>query len=128
MISQSRSPRMYPRVSSNSPRIAANDGSFKILASVPILPDALLPDFLRKAATNFVSNNDKVRRPVPNHHGATGGKRTYQSAKTLGPEIKEEAATRCFGPPAMGARVICPHCDAPHSAPSGMDELFQFIC
>src|SRR4051794_25557426 len=35
-------------------------------------------------------------------------------AATLDPEIKEEAATRLFLPPASGARVTCPHCNAPH--------------
>ena len=26
------------------------------------------------------------------------------------------------------ASVACPHCGAPHAAPPGMEELFQFIC
>jgi hypothetical protein len=48
-------------------------------------------------------------------------------AASLSSEIRERAASRLFRPPKIGARVICPHCGAPNSAPE-MDELFAFVC
>ena len=51
---------------------------------------------------------------------------TYTAS--LDPDVRQRAATRLFLPPKAGARVVCPHCGAPHAAPPGMDELFQFIC
>jgi hypothetical protein len=53
---------------------------------------------------------------------------TSSYAASLSSEIGERAATRLFQPPKTGLSVICPHCGAPHAAPPGMDELFQFIC
>src|SRR5262249_457122 len=49
-------------------------------------------------------------------------------AASLSAEVRERAAKRLFQPPSVGAQTICPHCGAPHAAPPGMDELFQFIC
>jgi hypothetical protein len=49
-------------------------------------------------------------------------------AASLDQDVRQRAATRLFLPPQAGARVVCPHCGAPHAAPTGMDELFQFIC
>ena len=49
-------------------------------------------------------------------------------AASLDQDVRQRAATRLFLPPRAGARVVCPHCGAPHAAPPGMDELFQFIC
>lgn len=40
----------------------------------------------------------------------------------------ERGARRLFRPPSSGLSVTCPHCGAPHAAPPGMEELFQFIC
>jgi hypothetical protein len=53
---------------------------------------------------------------------------TSTYAASLSCEIKERAATRLFQPPKSGMSVVCPHCGAPHAAPPGMDELFQFVC
>ena len=49
-------------------------------------------------------------------------------AASLGQEIQERAKHRLFQPPKAGAQVRCPHCDAPHAAPIGMDELWAFVC
>jgi len=49
-------------------------------------------------------------------------------AASLGPEVRERAAHRLYHRPKVGAQVICPRCGAPHAAPPGMDELFQFVC
>jgi len=49
-------------------------------------------------------------------------------AATLDQDVRQRAVTRLFLPPRAGARVVCPRCGAPHAAPPGMDELFQFIC
>jgi hypothetical protein len=49
-------------------------------------------------------------------------------ARSLSPELRQRAKQRLFQPPKIGAQVICPHCGAPHAAPSPMDELFMFVC
>jgi hypothetical protein len=49
-------------------------------------------------------------------------------ACSLSPKVMERAKQRLFRPPKTGAQVICPNCGAPHAAPTGMDELFAFVC
>jgi hypothetical protein len=49
-------------------------------------------------------------------------------ARSLSTEIRERASRQVFRQPSVGVRVVCPHCGAPHAAPPGMDELFQFVC
>ena len=39
-------------------------------------------------------------------------------ARSLSPELRERAKEQLFQPPKIGAQVICPHCGAPHAAPS----------
>jgi hypothetical protein len=51
-------------------------------------------------------------------------KSTY--AQSLGEDLIERAKTLVFRPPAIGARVTCPQCGAPHAAPAGMTELIFF--
>ncbi len=48
-------------------------------------------------------------------------------ASGLGPEIQKQAERTLFRPPAIGAIIRCPHCDAPHASPGGMD-LLAFVC
>src|SRR5215471_6096098 len=49
-------------------------------------------------------------------------------AQSLGADFITRAKTFIFHPPAIGARVTCPHCGAPHAAPAGMSELIAFTC
>jgi len=53
---------------------------------------------------------------------------TSEYATGLPDEIRERAANRLFQPPTVGQSVTCPFCGAPHAAPPGMDQLFQFWC
>jgi hypothetical protein len=49
-------------------------------------------------------------------------------ARSLSTEIRERALHQVFRQPSVGVRIVCPRCGAPHAAPPGLDELFQFVC